>query len=175
MKIPLEISRECGVYSPNWFKLGPNPRDIFQTGKNIYEMHENRVNILPKNSKLFCIQKTQKSKEKHFRSNFLRVISKVSSNNVLNTQFRHCVISSIFYRKSKKIHSKIVRKFRQSRKIHYKSGDITVTHPFFHNPIPEIASTSTFVIMSRSRASSKMHPAYHPHFDKWCPAGYPRA
>ena len=81
MKIPLEISRECGVYSPNWFKLGPNPRDIFQTGKNIYEMHENRVNILPKNSKLFCIQKTQKSKEKHFRSNFLRVISKVSSNN----------------------------------------------------------------------------------------------
>ena len=49
-------------------------------GENIYEMHENRVNILPQNSKLFYAQNPQKNKEKHFRSNFLRVISKVSSN-----------------------------------------------------------------------------------------------
>lgn len=86
-------------------------------GENIYEMHENRVNILPLNFKLFCVQNTQKSKEKHFRSNFLRVISKVSSNNVLSTQFRHCVLSSILYSKLKEIPSKIVRKFRQNRNL----------------------------------------------------------
>ena len=78
-------------------------------------MHENRVNILHQNSKLFWTQNPQKSKEKHFRSNFLRVISKVSSNNVLSTQFRHRVLSSIFYRKLKKNLLKIVRKFRQNR------------------------------------------------------------
>ena len=53
----------CGSVFEIYIKLGPNPRDIFQTGKNIYEMHENRVNILPKNSKLFCIQNPHKAKK----------------------------------------------------------------------------------------------------------------